>query len=259
MIDPLKVSKRYLSVVSIIVLGFGNTCGARLPSEIQKCSRSDPEFDSCMAKTMTDALSFFKGGSKDLGIPAVEPFQIEKMEMQTAEGKSISLNQVYENVNIHGLSTSKVEKFNGKVNDKTCFWEMDVSTPMTRMEADYELTGQVLVFPINGQGKCNVTLYDILNKHTIHCETYQKKGTLHLRFTDYKMEMSVKKCNFDFHNIFPGNEQISQEVSKTLNENSLDIFQEVKSGFEEVFAAVHKNAANSVFAKIPMDELFLQQ
>lgn len=78
-----------------------------------------------------------------------------------------------------------------------------------------------------------------------------------MKLSDYKLSMTPQSCYFDFSNIIPGNEQISKEVGKTVNENSLEIFKDVKGGFEKMLSRLHENAANSVFAKIPEDELFL--
>lgn len=78
-----------------------------------------------------------------------------------------------------------------------------------------------------------------------------------MKLLDYKLSMSPQSCYFDFPNIIPGNEQISKEVGKTVNENSLEIFKDVKGGFEEMLSRLHERSANNVFAKIPEDELFL--
>lgn len=42
--------------------------------------------------------------------------------------------------------------------DEKCGLVADVETPVIRMEADYELKGKLLLFPINGHGKCNITM-----------------------------------------------------------------------------------------------------
>lgn len=97
----------------------------------------------------------------------------------------------------------------------------------------------------------------IKNKHTADCEHFMKKGKSHLRLKNYAMNMSVQECYFDFPNMIPGNEQISNELGKTINENSMEIFQDVKGGFEQLLSKVYENGANSVFSKIPEDELFL--
>ncbi|CAG9767766.1 unnamed protein product [Ceutorhynchus assimilis] len=242
---------------ALILLSASDVFGAvQLPPEITKCRKSDSQ---CMEKSIKETLMLFKDGYKDLGFPPLNPFHVEKLEITADPGKSVKLNQKYEDVWMHGMVDIDVKSFKLTDDGKKCIWELEVYSFGTRMDADYTLTGQVLVFPINGHGRCNVTMKGITNKHTAECEHYMKKGKSHMRLKNYKMNMSVEKCYFDFPNIIPGNEQISKEVGKTVNENSQEIFQDVKGGFEEVLARLHENGANSVFSKIPEDELFLPE
>ncbi|ERL92115.1 hypothetical protein D910_09435 [Dendroctonus ponderosae] len=180
-----------------------------LPPQITKCRKTDA---ICMSKSITDALLFFANGSEEFGFPKFEPFYVELLEITGDPDKSATLSQRYDNVFMHGMTDTQVKHFRLQDDEQTCKWEIDTYTPITRMNADYSLSGQILVFPINGHGKCNVTMR---------------------------------------------NEQISREVEKTVNENALEIFKEVKGGFEQVFSKLYKNTANSLFSKIPEDELFL--
>ncbi|XP_076255913.1 protein takeout-like [Rhynchophorus ferrugineus] len=242
----------------IPILYIYGVSSVQLPKEIQKCDRTAPDFNECMIKSINDALQLFKGGSKEFGFPVLSPFYIERLEIKGDPGKSFTLNQKYDNLIMHGMTGSTVSSFNLIDNENQCLWELEVHTVQTRMEADYSMSGQILIFPINGHGKCNVTISGIVNKHRADCEHYMKKGKRHLRLKNYSMDMSAKECHFDFPNMVPGNEQISREVEKTVNENSQEVFQDVKHGFEEVLSRLHENGANSVFSKIPEDELFLK-
>lgn len=246
------------TIFVIILLQYEIAEAVQIPAEIQKCSLSDSQFDLCMAKSITKAMKVFRDGSREFGIPPMEPLELEKLDIQTEPGNSVALNQFYKNVKLSGLSDSKILKFGSKPVPNACpSWDIEGYTPMTRMEADYSLTGQILVFPLNGHGKCNVTLYNITNHQKANCEQYTKNGKSYIRLKNYSMNMTVEKCVFHFENLFPGNEQISNEIEKTINENFMDIFREVKHGFEEVFSTLHQDAANNVFSKVPVDDLYL--
>ncbi|KAL1502075.1 hypothetical protein ABEB36_007274 [Hypothenemus hampei] len=245
----IKIFLIYLAIVSI-------NAAVKWPSAITKCKKSDSD---CMEKSIVDTLEFIKNGYREWGFQRIEPFYIEKLELIADPSKSVRLDQTYEHIYMHGMLNPVVKNFKLTDDGKNCKWEMEIHSPQTRMEADYVLSGQLLVFPINGNGKCNVTLTGMTNVHTAKCEKYESKGKSYLRLKDYKLNMNVEKCYFDFENIIPGNEKISQEVGKTINENSLEIFKDVKGGFEQLWARLHENAANQVFSKIPEDELFLPE
>ncbi|XP_066255610.1 protein takeout-like [Euwallacea similis] len=249
----------FLKLQGLVIVIFGVCAAVHLPPEIEKCSKSDPNFIECMKRTIRDTLVFLKNGNKELGFSTIDPFYVEKLELIADSKTSVKLNQKYEHIYMYGFTTSEIRKFSldyGVPGKTPCKWEIEIYTPASRMEADYELNGQVLLFPINGKGRCNVTLERLLNKHVAQCELYTKKEKTHLRLKDYTIEMTAESCHFDFPNLIPGNEQISKEVSKTVNENSLEIFKDVKNGFEQMLSSLHQNAANNVFSKIPEEELF---
>ncbi|XP_066144970.1 protein takeout-like [Euwallacea fornicatus] len=249
----------FLKYQCLVIVIFGVCVAVHLPPEIKVCLKSDPNFEECMKKSIGSTLKFLKDGNKELGFPIIEPFYVEKLELVADPKKSVKLSQQYEHIYMHGFTNSEVTKFNlnfGIPGKSACEWKMEIYTPISRMEANYKLTGQILLFPINGHGKCNVTLINLRNQHSAQCETYTKKGKTYLRLTRYTINMKADNCHFDFPNIIPGNEQISKEVGKIVNENSLEIFQDVKSGFEQMLSKLHKDAANNILTKFPEEELF---
>ncbi|ENN71664.1 hypothetical protein YQE_11762, partial [Dendroctonus ponderosae] len=152
----------------------------QLPPQITKCRKTDA---ICMSKGITDALLFFANGSEEFGFPKFEPFYVELLEITGDPDKSATLSQRYDNVFMHGMTDTQVKHFRLQDDEQTCKWEIDTYTPITRMNADYSLSGQILVFPINGHGKCNVTMNGIKNKQKAECEHYTRKGKTYLRFT----------------------------------------------------------------------------
>ncbi|XP_060533535.1 uncharacterized protein LOC132706295 [Cylas formicarius] len=244
----------------IFFLVFFTCCesfAANLPPEIQKCKLGTPDFEECMKKSIDFAGHFFKNGSAEFGLPRIDPFFVDKMEIQGDPSKSVRLNQKFENVALTGLLDSKIKYFKYIPDEGKCVWELDVFTPATHMIADFEMTGQILLFPINGHGKCTVDLFNVTNEHRAQCEHYSKKGKTFLRLKNYSMKMHVGNCRFVFPNLMPGNEQISKEIQKVIDENSLEIFNDVKSGFEKLLSSLHERASNGMFSRVPEDELFL--
>ncbi|KAJ8958529.1 hypothetical protein NQ318_002324 [Aromia moschata] len=232
--------------------------GSQLPPGVKLCRRSDSELSSCLATNIADGIQLFTRGNKDLDVPVLEPFVVEKIEIEGQATSSTSLIQKYENIRMYGIADG-VRITNMKIDiDKGCSWEFDAFSPVVTMEADYTIKGQVVVFPINSHGKCNITLNNLMNKNSMTCEKYVKNDKTYIKLTNYTMNMKPEKISFYFGNIFPEDERISAEVLKTLNENSLDIFNEVKPGFERAISFIYMNVANKVFSKIPIDDIFLE-
>ncbi|KAJ8917336.1 hypothetical protein NQ315_002358, partial [Exocentrus adspersus] len=235
--------------------------------------------------------NFHVSGSRYFGIPTLDPFFIKEMVLKSEASQTVAVEQTYQNIRMHGMTNSNTEQ-NFKIDlVENCAWTMDVKTPVLILEGDYKISGTLLMFPLNGFGKCNITMckspveFDIngfkmaasaqedtycsvvvnesifpdnmVNTHKSTCEKYAVKGKTYLKLTNYTMDIKLDKITMDFENIFPGNAQISAEILKTLNDNSDAVFKDIKSGFEQVFSSIHLTMANKVFSKVPLNEIFL--
>lgn len=91
----------------------------------------------------------------------------------------------------------------------------------------------------------------------VTCEKYTKNGKTHLRVLDFKAKCTPKRVNFYFENLIDGNELLSNEVLKALNENGLAIFAEIEGTMQEVMGAVWTSALNEVSRRVALEDLFL--
>ncbi|XP_030747616.1 protein takeout-like [Sitophilus oryzae] len=221
------------------------------PPEVEFCQR-DENLSECYKEQITKCFKIFKSGSQQLGIPKLDPFYVPKVDISGSPGQSIALNQSYYNMYTYGISTSYIDE--SRVDLDKCYWSLLVTTPVIRIETDYHFNGKVLLLPIDSQGKCNVTIINLRNHHQSWCERYKKKGKSHIRITNYTMNMLADDARFDFQ---PAEENsIIEKVIDTVNEESIDTFNDLKIGFQEIWSALHMQTANNVFSKIPDDELF---
>jgi hypothetical protein len=98
---------------------------------------------------------------------------------------------------------------------------------------------------------------DIQGQNSFKCEKFMKKNKTHIRITDHVFKFKPKRVVLDYDNIIAGNKQLSEEVRKTLNENSLAIYSDFGPALEKVMASVWMQNVNRVFSRVPEDELFL--
>ncbi|KAJ3651204.1 hypothetical protein Zmor_017256 [Zophobas morio] len=228
-----------------------------LPPYIEKCSKSDPNLNKCLDRRATDAAVKLRDGNKDLGIVPLEPFIITKVDLGNVTSGAVSIHQIYENMKLFGMTNSTMTDSDANFSGDQCYWKYTCLTPAVRMESDYSMKGRLLLFPINGYGKCTNYLYDIEGRYEATCERYTKKNKTFFRVSDFKFQMKPKRIVFDFENIIDGNEQLSKEVVKTLNENAESVYEDVGPAFNEVMGTVWKQTLNQVFNRVPEEELFL--
>nr|CAI5816823.1 unnamed protein product [Callosobruchus analis] len=161
------------------------------------------------------------------------------------------------NCYLRGATTnSKIVDMNVDL-ENGCSWSTDVKIPVLEWYGDYAIQGKLLMFQLNGHGKCNFTLLDTKIHQEMTCQKYQKNDKTYIKITNYTMDINPRTLIYDMQNIIPGNPEISEQVVKTLNADPILVWGEIKSAFDTIVAQMHKNVGNKLHSKIPMDEIYL--
>lgn len=84
-----------------------------------------------------------------------------------------------------------------------------------------------------------------------------KNGKKYLRITQYDLKINPEKVSMSFSGLFPDNKVLSEQITKTLEENEELLFQEIKGPFSEAFSSIQKELSNRFYSRVPMDEVFL--
>lgn len=89
-------------------------------------------------------------------------------------------------------------------------------------------------------------------------DKFQKKGKTYLEVKTFGVKLNPGKVHFDFENLFNGDERLGNELSKVVNENWRAVFDDVKSGYEELISSIGKFYSNIIYTKVPFDDIFLK-
>ncbi|KAK4877963.1 hypothetical protein RN001_010469 [Aquatica leii] len=225
-----------------------------LPPGITTCSKSDPDFDECLRKSVEDGVYRLSTGDKHLGVVPYEPLYVAMISVDENPGATVRVAQKFLNIKIHGLSLTKVKKF--KVDFDSCYIYAETLSPLVRTEAEYELKGQLLIFPVNAKGNSNVTTTNLSIEHNITCQRYMKRGKEYIHLNSYKITAKPEGITYNFDNLFEGNRRLSEQIHKTINERALAIFEEVRGVTEESYSLIFKEIGNKIFNRIPFSEIF---
>lgn len=132
-------------------------------------------------------------------------------------------------------------------------------TPVMEFLGDYTMDGRVLVLPVTGKGKSNITMIGLVTTHELIAEPITKKGEIYMKLKDYKISFTPKRVYMSFTNLFNGDKALGDNMNHFLNENWEIVFNELKSGYEETFGLVFKEVTNKIFTKVPMRKIFLEE
>ncbi|XP_050316008.1 protein takeout-like [Anthonomus grandis grandis] len=236
----------------VSLIGFGES--AKLPTTWGRCKRTDSAFPECIRKNLELAIRSMNKPTPELSLSTFDPLDIP--ELYIGEGKGpVNVAQNFKNVQLHGLTNAKVFKSNFDWDKKQLV--TDSLNPELRLEADYNMKGRVLLLPIVGEGRCNVTLFNMKIHHIMSFDYIEKKGKTYIKVTDFKVTMAPERVEFKFDNLFNGQKDLGDNINKVLNENNKEVFDDVRPGYEKSFGLIFKDLANRVLHKVPVNDIFL--
>ncbi|XP_077298428.1 protein takeout-like [Arctopsyche grandis] len=240
-----------LSIISIF--SAVQALDKRLPEDFKRCSQNSAGLNDCLKNAVPDALRKMIKGIPDLNVPRLEPLSVSTIDIQTGSGP-VSIRQVYNNIKILGLTNSTLLNYNADLKQYTLI--TDSFTPSLEFISDYVMSGRILLLPIQGKGRCNFTMADLVVKHVLVGEPVTKKGQVYMKIRQYDIKLIPKKISFYFSNLFNGDKALGEQMNRFLNENSEIVFNELKPSYEQSFSLLFKDITNKIFTKVPMDHVF---
>ncbi|KAL0131853.1 hypothetical protein PUN28_003008 [Cardiocondyla obscurior] len=231
-----------------------STTALDLPSNFKTCNNSDPKVLECIADSVKDAVVSLAKGLKSFKILPIEPLAVDSLKIGESQG-SVSLKQEYRNVKIHGL-TKDLKVYNYQIDWDTLIFTSESFNNQVDFVADYKLDGKILLLPIRGEGKCNISMHNLITKHETHYEKFQKDGETYLRAKKYLVKFIPEHVSLHFGNLFNGDSILGEQMHRFLNENSDLIFKELEAPYEETFGLVFTKLANDIFSRVPMNKIF---
>nr|CAD7571078.1 unnamed protein product [Timema californicum] len=133
----------------------------------------------------------------------------------------------------------------------------DVLNPKLELLSDYEISGRILLLPITGKGKCNVTLSELKSHIYQKGEPVFKNGKMYLNDSIFEFKMQeLGRMYLDLENLFNGDKALGDNMNAFLNENWWELFKELRPALDEALSQVFHNIANRFFLKVPYDIIF---
>lgn len=136
--------------------------------------------------------------------------------------------------------------------------EIQVSVKQIILLGDYTISGSVLILPIQGEGKCNLTLDNVEALVKFIPQKFAKNKNEYIKTQKYKFTFSTTRLHMRFENLYRGDKVLGDSTNLFLNENWEDIFNDIKPKLFETFGEIFEQIINSVFSIYPHEEFFKQ-
>lgn len=129
--------------------------------------------------------------------------------------------------------------------------------PRLEMNARYNIEGNILMLPINGNGLARGNFTDIDVIATVQGERYQSRKTneTHYRVTDFYVDFDIGQANIHLDNLFNGDSTLSNAMNLFLNNNWKAVAAEMKPALENTVSEIFKMFSNKIYSKFPLDTL----
>ncbi|KAL5273082.1 hypothetical protein ACFFRR_000071 [Megaselia abdita] len=153
-----------ISVV-FVLLGYSVLTFGKIPDDIKLCKVADL---GCIKHTIEDILHRYPNGYDKLGLTSLEPLHLNNLNVSSKSNSgrsSIQLNFAFKDINIYGLSESKIVSAVGfEENPKTSKFEINALVPLMKFTSKYSTKGRVLLLPIIGDGDCEVNMLNLTTR-----------------------------------------------------------------------------------------------
>ncbi|KAK9883569.1 hypothetical protein WA026_001745 [Henosepilachna vigintioctopunctata] len=188
-----------------------------------------------------------------MGVLGVDPLMIPKMVVPSG-GAVVKMTQTYTDCELIGLSKITLDDLNFDLNARKISWVFHA--PKLVFKGKYEISGQILVLPVKGNGTMEIILEGVKGGSINNFEVI-KKDKEYFKLTNNTLSIDADKVIYNFQNLFDGNEELGKQINQVLNDNSRDVFNELKDSYNRAFGSFTDNIADMFLSQVPADEIFL--
>lgn len=237
----------------LAVLLAASTCfAAKFPAGYTLCKQGD---DKCLLDQIGATFTKHTQGIPEMNLVALDPLKIEKMDIVQGGDGPINIVLNFKNVDLTGLAQSTVKKANGFTADPTKM-ELAVLVPVASLVGGYKINGKVLILPIQGEGKSNMTMENCHIQLKWTGKLVDKAGKQFYQLEKLKATFDTSRFHMQFSNLFNGDKALGDNMNQFLNDNWQDILKELKPSIIAAFAQIFQRVIKNVFDKVPYAELF---
>ncbi|KAJ3651262.1 hypothetical protein Zmor_017312 [Zophobas morio] len=234
---------------SFITISFG----AKLPAGFKKCNLKQLSSHMCLPQAIENAIKQMDRPIKKLGLVGLEPLVIPSLIVD-AGSQILHTQQIYKNMKMSGFNETSCSKAEFNYTTKTL--NLECVVPRFLMEFLYEINGKFLMISVYGKGTGWTVFFDNHLELSFQFGEYEKKGKTYFNILHQHLNMRPKDIDFRLENLFDGDEEMSDRVQKIAKENILDVYDDVKSGYEEAFGKVFAYIFEEILGKVPIDDIF---
>ncbi|ENN77586.1 hypothetical protein D910_12438 [Dendroctonus ponderosae] len=203
-------------VLVSLLLVFSAACYA---DQFTFCKVGQSGADKCLTKNIESAIRSLKNGAPEYGLISLDPLHVDKITIDA--NQTVQLVQYYTNIDLSGFSDVDVKK------------------------AHYDPGKKLLSVLDNTEILVNIQFEDTT-----------KDGKTFFKIKSFVMNITPKRMTSYYANLFNGNQLLSDNILKLINEEWETLYNDVKPSINENYASIFKKYGEVFFDKVPADTIF---
>ncbi|XP_049887867.1 protein takeout-like [Pectinophora gossypiella] len=220
------------------------------PEYILPCSQSDPQLDNCIKRSFNHLRPYLARGLPDLGVPPVEPLLIDRLVMENDAGP-VRVTAAFSNITVVGPSNYTITKIRSDL--KKLRIDMGLVLPRIEITGRYEVSGQVLLFPVRSQGNFWAAFSDVAAIAKIFGKQLERENVKYMAADRLLVDFKLKNARFKVRDTVNHGSVIGEAMNQFLNNNAHEIIEEMRPAASVSIAKHFQSFLNAAFTKIPMD------
>ncbi|XP_063224814.1 circadian clock-controlled protein daywake-like [Bacillus rossius redtenbacheri] len=234
--------------------GTGAVGGRRpeVPNYVQVCKRNDPLYTECVLQSIENIRPRLAKGIPKMRVPPLEPFVLPMLDVER-DTNNLKIRAHLENITASGGSGFIVDKL--RLDPYKLSLSMVVRVPRVSAQADYDVTGRLLVVPLRGQGLFLGKFTDTRVEVEASAKEHEVDGKKRLQVDQLRSKVTVGGVDFKFLNKNPADAVITNTATAFIQENRRRVLEVAMPVIEETVDEVGTALANSIFQALPLEEL----
>ncbi|XP_062123312.1 uncharacterized protein LOC133836737 [Drosophila sulfurigaster albostrigata] len=227
---------------------------AKFPDDPKPCKHGDTK---CILNIINYLIAEESTtGVRELNLVKLDPLPVAKMSLKQGAESPVNIDLTFTDNNILGISTMKFTKVKGFGKDLAKKHELQVHANKLSLVGPYSIKGKVLILPISGNGKSNMTLVNSDVTVVFTGKPLEKNGETYMEATNMKILIKPERLYYYFSNLFNGDKALGDNMNAFLNDNWDAIFMEVQKSIQSAFSEIFQAIVSKVFSKYPYDKFF---
>ncbi|XP_059490190.1 uncharacterized protein LOC132205255 [Neocloeon triangulifer] len=252
----MQCSKQMMWVFTLTTASLLASLEARkLPTGLKGCSRNDPDLNACLLQSANAAVPYMSKGIPSYGVLPMDPMRIDEIAiLDKGAQKQLALNLIMKNVDLVGLRNVKVNKISLSPDGGPASW--NCNTPYLSLIGQYDVSGKVLILPIQGKGDINITMENVEYTYKFDVEKFTKGTKTGIRPANHSLDFKTSRITMRLENLFNGQKELSDQMNVFLNENWQELTNELGPPIAEALSAATNHRVEAIMRLVSLEEMF---